>query len=105
MTFVNKLDRDGRAPIELLDEIESVLKIQCAPITWPIGMGRDLLGVYHLIEDTIYVYVPVEKGRVGTHETIAGIASDRGARVSRRPLPALPRGGGTGARREPAVRS
>jgi peptide chain release factor 3 len=76
MTFVNKLDRDGRAPIELLDEIESVLKIQCAPITWPIGMGRDLLGVYHLIEDMIYVYVPVEKGRVGTHETISGIASD-----------------------------
>jgi peptide chain release factor 3 len=76
MTFVNKLDRDGRAPIELLDEIESVLKIQCAPITWPIGMGRDLLGVYHLIEDKIYVYVPVEKGRVGTHETISGIASD-----------------------------
>jgi peptide chain release factor 3 len=76
MTFVNKLDRDGRAPIELLDEIESVLKIQCAPITWPIGMGRDLLGVYHLIEDTIYVYVPVEKGRVGTHETIVGLDSD-----------------------------
>jgi peptide chain release factor 3 len=76
MTFVNKLDRDGRAPIELLDEIESVLKIQCAPITWPIGMGRDLLGVYHLIEDRIYVYVPVEKGRIGTHETIDGITSD-----------------------------
>src|SRR6202790_416085 len=75
MTFVNKLDRDGRAPIELLDEIESVLKIQCAPITWPIGMGRDLLGVYHLPEDKIYVYVPVEKGRVGTHETIDGIGS------------------------------
>ena len=74
MTFVNKLDRDGRAPIELLDEIESVLKIQCAPITWPIGMGRDLLGVYHLIEDRIYVYVPVEKGRIGSHETIDGIA-------------------------------
>ncbi len=86
MTFVNKLDRDGRAPIELLDEIESVLKIQCAPITWPIGMGRDLLGVYHLIEDTIYVYVPVEKGRVGTHETIDGIASDEARGVSRRPL-------------------
>jgi peptide chain release factor 3 len=76
MTFVNKLDRDGRAPIELLDEIESVLQIQCAPITWPIGMSRDLKGVYHLIEDKIYVYVAVEKGRVGTHETIAGIASD-----------------------------
>src|SRR3979490_507542 len=42
MTFVNKLDRDGRAPIELLDEIESVLKIQWAPLSWPIGMGREI---------------------------------------------------------------
>jgi peptide chain release factor 3 len=75
MTFINKLDRDGRPPIELLDEVESVLKIQCTPVTWPIGMGRDLLGVYHLIEDRIYVYVAVEKGRVGTHDTIEGIAS------------------------------
>src|ERR1700753_3489394 len=75
MTFVNKLDRDGRSPIELLDEIERVLKIQCAPITWPIGMGRDLLGVYHLIEDRIYLYVPEEKGRMGTHETIDGLQS------------------------------
>ena len=75
MTFVNKLDRDGRSPIELLDEIESVLKIQCAPVTWPIGMGRDLLGVYHLIEDRIYVYLPEEKGRAGSHETISGLRS------------------------------
>jgi peptide chain release factor 3 len=75
MTFVNKLDRDGRAPIELLDEIERVLKIQCAPITWPIGMGRDLKGVYHLLEDRIYVYVPTEKGRAGTQERIDGLAS------------------------------
>jgi peptide chain release factor 3 len=75
MTFVNKLDRDGRPPIELLDEIESVLKIQCTPLIWPIGMGRDLLGVYHLLEDRIYVYVPVEKGRVGIHETVDGLAS------------------------------
>jgi len=73
MTFVNKLDRDGRAPIELLDEIESVLKIACTPLTWPIGMGRDLLGVYHLLEDRIYVYVPVEKGRAGSHQTIDGL--------------------------------
>ena len=86
MTFVNKLDRDGRAPIELLDEIESVLKIQCAPVTWPIGMGRDLLGVYHLLEDRIYVYVPVEKGRVGSHETIEGLESDEAQEFSRRPL-------------------
>src|SRR5258708_11509201 len=38
MTFVNKLDRDGREPIELLDEIERVLALECAPVTCPIGM-------------------------------------------------------------------
>ncbi len=74
MTFVNKLDRDGRAPIELLDEIASVLRIDCTPVTWPIGMGRDLLGIYHLLEDRIYLYVPVAKGRAGSHETIDGLA-------------------------------
>src|SRR5690349_22210071 len=58
MTFINKLDREGRAPIELLDEVESVLKIRTAPVTWPIGMGRDLAGIYHLLEDKIYVYEP-----------------------------------------------
>jgi len=75
MTFINKLDREGREPLELLDEIEKVLKITCAPLTWPIGMGRDLRGVYHLLEDRIYVYQAAEKGRVGTHETIDGLES------------------------------
>ncbi len=76
MTFINKLDREGRAPIELLDEIEKVLKISCAPITWPIGMGRDLKGIYHLTEDRIYIYQAGEKGRAGTHATIDGLESD-----------------------------
>ncbi len=58
MGFVNKLDREGRPPIELLDEIESVLKIRCAPITWPIGMGSTLKGVYHLLEDEVHLYEP-----------------------------------------------
>ena len=104
MTFVNKLDRDGRAPIELLDEIERVLKIQCAPITWPIGMGRDLLGVYHLLEDKVYVYVPVEKGRVGTHETIDGIASDEAKDFLGSAIRAVPRGSRTGARCQSGIR-
>jgi peptide chain release factor 3 len=76
MTFINKLDRDGRQPIELLDEIEKVLGIRTAPITWPIGMGRELRGIYHLLEDRIYVYSPGEKGRVGENRTIEAIASD-----------------------------
>ena len=75
ITFINKLDREGREPLELLDEIEKVLKITCAPITWPIGMGRELRGVYHLLEDCIYVYQAGEKGRAGTHSTIDGLAS------------------------------
>jgi peptide chain release factor 3 len=58
MTFINKLDREGRSPIELLDEVESVLKIRCAPVTWPIGMGSRLRGVYHLLLDEVHIYEP-----------------------------------------------
>ena len=75
MTFINKLDRDGRPPIELLDEIESVLRINTAPVTWPIGMGRELRGIYHLPEDRIYVYAAGERGRVGENRTIDGLGS------------------------------
>jgi peptide chain release factor 3 len=72
MTFINKLDRDGRAPVELLDEIERVLGIACAPVTWPIGMGRELSGIYHLGEDRIYAYAGDRSGRVGTNRAIDG---------------------------------
>ncbi len=56
MTFINKLDREGKNPIDLLDEVESVLKIQCAPVTWPIGMGQRLKGVVHLITREVHLY-------------------------------------------------
>ena len=75
MTFINKLDREGREPMELLDEIEKILKISCAPVTWPIGMGRELQGIYHMLEDRIYIYQAGEKGRAGTHATIDGLGS------------------------------
>ena len=65
MTFINKLDRDGREPVDLLDEIERVLGLRCAPVTWPIGMGRELKGIYHLLEDRIYVYEAAARGRAG----------------------------------------
>ncbi len=57
LSFINKLDRDIRDPIELLDEIESVLKIAAAPINWPISSGPDFRGVYNLYTDTIHVFV------------------------------------------------
>ena len=78
MTFINKLDREGRAPIELLDEIERVLGIATAPVTWPIGMGRALKGIYHLVEDRIYAYEAGERGRVGENVVIEGLHSAAG---------------------------
>ncbi|MFZ5757766.1 MAG: peptide chain release factor 3 [Pseudomonadota bacterium] len=56
LTFVNKMDRDIRDPIDLLDEIESVLKIKCAPVTWPIGMSKFFKGVYNLLTDETVLY-------------------------------------------------
>ncbi|HEX8988250.1 MAG TPA: peptide chain release factor 3, partial [Rhodocyclaceae bacterium] len=75
LTFINKLDREGRAPIELLDEIEDVLKIECAPITWPIGMGKGFRGVYHLYDDTISFFNP--QAEKGTSEIIKGLDNPR----------------------------
>ena len=58
MSFINKLDREGKEPIDLLDEVERVLGIQCAPVTWPIGMGSRLKGVVHLISGEVHLYEP-----------------------------------------------
>jgi peptide chain release factor 3 len=81
MTFINKLDRDGREPIELLDEIESVLDIQCSPITWPIGMGRSLKGVYHLLQDRIYLYDNVGRQKKSGQTIINGLDSAEAGEV------------------------
>ncbi|MBH1975172.1 MAG: peptide chain release factor 3 [Rhodocyclales bacterium] len=75
LTFINKLDREGQPPIELLDEIEDVLKIQCAPMTWPISMGKRFRGVYHLYNDSIAFFDP--QAEKGTSEIIQGIDNPR----------------------------
>lgn len=73
ITFINKLDRDGREPIELLDEIESVLSIRCAPMTWPIGIGKAFKGVYHLAEDRVYLFDAGQECRPETVKVIEGL--------------------------------
>lgn len=73
LTFINKFDRESREPIALLDEIETVLKIRCAPITWPIGMGKRFKGIYHLLEDTIYLYQSGQNARLQLGEKIEGL--------------------------------
>ncbi len=81
MTFINKLDREGREPIDLLDEVESVLGIQCAPVTWPIGMGKRLKGVVHLVSGEVHLYEP---GRNFTRQDSTIFASLDDPRVEAR---------------------
>ena len=67
VTFVNKLDRDGLEPLELLDNIEKVLNIDCCPLTWPIGMGRGFKGVFDLRDNTVRLFdatEPTGRGRI-----------------------------------------
>ena len=58
VTFVNKVDREGREPFDLLDEIEKTLALDATPLTWPIGMGRDLKGCYDLLNDRVLFFDP-----------------------------------------------
>ena len=77
ITFMNKMDRETRDPLELLDEVESVLQIQCAPVTWPIGMGKSFRGVYHLLRDEIMLFAAGEDRDTGDFEIIKGIDNPR----------------------------
>jgi len=56
ITFVNKVDREARDTFDLLDEVEKTLALDVCPMTWPIGMGRDLKGVYDLTADQVLLF-------------------------------------------------
>jgi peptide chain release factor 3 len=77
ITFVNKMDRETRDPLELLDELESVLKIQCAPVTWPIGMGKTFRGVYHILKDEIMLFAAGSERADQQFEVLKGINNPR----------------------------
>ena len=77
ITFMNKLDREARDPLELLDELETVLKIRSTPVTWPIGMGKNFRGVYHLLNDEIMLFAPGNEKADQTFEVIKGIDNPR----------------------------
>ncbi|AHF03405.1 peptide chain release factor 3 [Marichromatium purpuratum 984] len=77
LTFVNKLDREGRDAIEILDEIEQVLKIRCAPLTWPIGMGKRFRGVYDLRDGRTHLFSAQHGGRIVEGEVIDGLDNPR----------------------------
>ncbi len=75
ISFINKLDRDSRDPLELLDEIETVLKIECAPVTWPIGMGREFRGIYHLLDDRVVLYQGRDGSRLPRTLSLTGLGT------------------------------
>ncbi|MFN8751244.1 MAG: peptide chain release factor 3 [Betaproteobacteria bacterium] len=72
ITFINKMDREVRPPLDLIDEIERTLGMTAVPFSWPIGMGKGFRGVYDLAADRIRVFQPGED-RVGELEVIEGL--------------------------------
>jgi peptide chain release factor 3 len=80
MTFVNKMDRESREPVELMDEVESVLNIECAPMTWPIGSGRGFRGLYRLFDDSVHL-VGGRPGNPPDDRRIQGLDSEELAGV------------------------
>ena len=58
MTFINKLDREGMEPLDIMADIEEKLQIECTPLTWPIGMGKTFKGVYNLYKKELHLYTP-----------------------------------------------
>lgn len=77
VTFMNKYDREVRESLDLLDEVENVLNIQCAPITWPIGMGKHFRGVYHLLRDEVLLFEAGTEKLTLDVEVIKGIENPR----------------------------
>jgi len=77
ITFVNKMDREVREPFALQEEIESVLAIDCAPVSWPVGMGKRFRGVFDLRHDRLLRFAPGEERVSDEAETIAGLDNPR----------------------------
>ncbi|MDP4207978.1 MAG: peptide chain release factor 3 [Bacteroidota bacterium] len=75
MVFINKLDRNGKDPFDLLDEIEDELKIKVRPLAWPISMGTTFKGVYNLYERNLQLFTEVEKQTIGDSVEIKDINS------------------------------
>ena len=58
MIFINKMDREGKEPFELLEELEKELKIAVTPFTWPVGSGSNFKGVYNIFKNNLQLYTP-----------------------------------------------
>ncbi|HEX4858307.1 MAG TPA: peptide chain release factor 3 [Usitatibacteraceae bacterium] len=73
LTFVNKMDREVRPPMDLMHEVEAVLKMDLVPFTWPVGMGRHFGGVFDLARGAMRVFRPGEDRVGGDDEVLEGL--------------------------------
>jgi hypothetical protein len=85
ITFVNKLDREGRDPFDLLDEIEQSLALDVTPASWPIGMGRDFLGTYDLFADALLLFERGVRDRVTEPVRCSGLDDPKLPRLLPKP--------------------
>ncbi len=77
ITFINKLDRDGLAPLDLLTDIEDKLQIECTPLSWPIGAGKNFRGVYNRYRQTLQLFSPGGDTRETDDVLITDLADPR----------------------------
>lgn len=77
MTFINKLDRDGLYPLDLMADIEDKLQVECAPLSWPIGMGKAFKGVYNLHKKELHLFTPGSETRSTEGITINDLGDPR----------------------------
>ena len=79
ITFINKMDREVQAPLDLMDEIERELGMTVVPFTWPVGMGKTFRGVYDRRADRMRVFTPGEDKRGGDEEVLEGLDNPESA--------------------------
>jgi peptide chain release factor 3 len=77
ITFVNKMDREVRDPLDILDEVERELGMPCCPVTWPVGQGRQFGGIINLLTQTMTVFQPGSERRPQDFEAIPLAEADK----------------------------
>ncbi|MDF1536965.1 MAG: peptide chain release factor 3 [bacterium] len=77
ITFINKLDREGKSPLEILSEIEETLQVECAPLSWPVGMGKRFKGTYNRYRGQLTLFEPGRDTLADDIVTITDLADPR----------------------------
>jgi peptide chain release factor 3 len=81
ITFVNKLDREGMNPLDILSEIEDKLQVECAPLSWPVGKGKRFKGVYNLYRKELHLFTAGQETRKQDGVLIKDLCDVRLARL------------------------